>query len=97
MFKSLRMRWEGHDRSICWGLVENHGGKGSLEIPNCWWEKYFKIYFNQIELKGVDLICLANNRNTWAAVGEYNNKPFGSIKILGISELSKLLSSLEGQ
>ena len=59
---------------------EKREGKGSLEIPNCWWEKYFKIYFNQIELEGVNLICLANDRKWWAAVGEYSNKPFGLIK-----------------
>jgi hypothetical protein len=60
--------------------VEKCGGKGSLEIPKCWWEEYFKIYFNQIELEGVDLICLANDRNRWAAVGEYIHKSSGLIK-----------------
>jgi hypothetical protein len=74
------MRWARHGRSACWGLVEKCGGKGSLEIPKCWWEECFKICFNQIEFGGVDLICLANDRNRRAAVGEYINKPLGLIK-----------------
>ena len=80
MIKSVRMKWARHGRSARWGLVEKCGGKGSLEIPTFWWEEYFKIYFNQIELEGVGLICLANDRNRWPAVGEYSNKPFGLIK-----------------
>jgi hypothetical protein len=80
MIESVKMRWAKHGRSACWGLVEKCGGKGSLEIPKYWWEEYIKVYFNQIELEGVDLICLANERNRWADVGEYNNKPFGLIK-----------------
>ena len=74
------MRWAGHGRSACWGLVGKHGGKGSRGIPKCWWEEYFKMYFNEIELEGVDLIFLAYDRNRCAALGEYNNKPFGLIK-----------------
>ena len=65
MIKSVRMRWAGHDKCACWCLVEKRGGRGSLEIHKCWRENYFKIYFIEIELEGVDLICVANDGNRW--------------------------------
>jgi hypothetical protein len=32
MIKSVRMRWAGRDRSACWGLLENRGGKGYVNV-----------------------------------------------------------------
>jgi hypothetical protein len=68
MFKSGKMRWEGHvarmgaKRNVYSLLVGKLEGKRPLGKPRCWWVDNIKMEIREIGWGGMDWIDLAQDR-----------------------------------
>jgi len=74
VIKSRRMRWAGHvalmgqGRSVYRVLVGKPEGKRPLGRPRHGWEDNIKVELQEVGCGGMDLIKLAQDRDSWQAL-----------------------------